>query len=235
MLIKFDSLSDYIPSGATINKATLSLFATGVYATPGSSNGCKIGDSNRGKKILSRVTKAWDEETVTWTSPWNSSGGDYSQTDYTECSNGNASVWEEYEVTNMIKDFIDNPSSNHGFIIYIRLDDYGCQYPSSESTSDESKRPKLTVDYSGTAINHSLMNRKNNTIEFRNSNNSLSFTVPYNNYSVRIYSPNGKIILSYEGDGYYNTVALNKLSTGVHIVQIKTCDCTYNKLWIINR
>jgi hypothetical protein len=108
-------------------------------------NGTTIG----GKKEVHRITKDWGISSITWKAPWDSGGGDYDPIIEASNTNDQKGKWEDFDVTDLVKEFIDNPSGNYGFIVKFLDDpliDFGSVSYSSEY-SDISKRPKLTVYY----------------------------------------------------------------------------------------
>lgn len=178
--------------------------------------GVQIGNSDRGIKRLYRMTKEWDENSSTWeslgggVSPWS---GAYIATN----TNGSANVWEEYDVTETIQQFVNGELENYGFCIGFRLDDFGCYYNSSEH-SDIQKRPKLIVEYNPTNIieNH---NFKKPIISLKNFNNFIKIDFDENINSIKILDAMGKTIKSFENKKSVE-IFKNDLSKGVYFMKI---------------
>ncbi|MFC1476552.1 DNRLRE domain-containing protein [Fibrobacterota bacterium] len=145
VLIKFDNIEKIIPDSINIAYATLSIFTFDEYITPGSMNPTVLG----GIKEVYRITKGWDASSVTWHDPWDNDGCDFDEEIIASNTNDQKQVWEDFDVSELIEYYIDNPDSNYGFLVTFPDDptiDFGGVAYSSEY-SDISKRPKLTVYY----------------------------------------------------------------------------------------
>ncbi len=138
-LMKFD-LSD-IPSGTTILGAFLTLHAAGPVGSSGTV--LTIGHVGINTSKLSRVTTPWSDNTVTWnTAP--------STTTMNEVSLPMSSyALQDYlniNVTALVQDMVNAPSSSHGFMI--KLDNEtpsrGLLFHSSEGTNS-TQHPTLTI------------------------------------------------------------------------------------------
>jgi gliding motility-associated-like protein len=132
-----------IPANAVINSAYLSLYAWGQ------NNGLGQHSSLSGSNIgwIQRVTTMWDEQTVTWnTQPSTTS---QNQVVLHESNSPN----EDYlnmDVTALVQDMLDNPSSSFGFLISEQVESYyrRLNFCSSDHT-DPARRPKLVITYTG--------------------------------------------------------------------------------------
>ena len=187
------------------------------------------------KTHLYRITKEWKADEVTWLMPkagnkmWNpgedtlEQGGAYTtdnsaETDYAEPEN-----WEEYDITVMLKYFIDNPNENFGFILISDEEMNNTQraYASSDFTDDISQRPKLTIE-TETAITYFPQKGLKNKISLKITNSAISFSLPFKNYRVTISNAKGQKTIHLEeslSDNY--KIPLSKFSTGVHFLNIK--------------
>ncbi len=101
--------------------------------------------------LLYRVTTDWDHEYATWekatqNTDWDSAGGDYSEEmiDSVEIPSASAGLWQDFIVTSVVKDFLNDPESNLGFHVKMSVAMTGINYASSEY-EDETKRPKLKI------------------------------------------------------------------------------------------
>lgn len=81
---------------------------------------------------------------VTWREPWDDNGGDYVTSPLDESDVSDVQVWEDFDVISAVEEFIDDPSSNYGFLIKHTVLKMGVKFISSEN-SDQEKRPKLTL------------------------------------------------------------------------------------------
>ena len=187
------------------------------------------------KTHLYRITKEWKADEVTWLMPkagnkmWNpgedtlEQGGAYTtdnsaETDYAEPEN-----WEEYDITVMLKYFIDNPNENFGFILISDEEMNNTQraYASSDFTDDISQRPKLTIE-TETAITYFPQKGLKNKINLKITNSAISFSLPFNNSLVTVSNAKGQKVVSFEGTyGNSYAIPLGKLSAGVHFLTIK--------------
>ena len=153
-MIKFSNIDSFLPENAQYEAAELSFYVFDEYKHPesGTQNSTTIG----GEKHIYRVSKDWSTAPVNWSSPWTESGGDYNKEILDTVKEVKKGVWETFDVSGTVKDFIDNPSSNFGFIAFPpmsslrendnRADNHGCVAYSSEY-ADKDKRPKLTIYY----------------------------------------------------------------------------------------
>jgi len=142
-LIRFD-LSP-IPSGATIDSATLHLFLSE-----------NIGGTDKTQNVH-RVTASWTESGATWNSrdtgtPWTTPGGDYVSTPTESASTGVLDgEWVEWDVKTDVQAFVDGTYPNYGWLIKDEIESAssvkGANYYSKEYTDDPTKRPYLEVTY----------------------------------------------------------------------------------------
>jgi len=219
VLVKFADVDNHVPTDAVVEEATLSLYVKGLYYFSSSNqNYCKIGDNDRGKKRIHRITSVWDESTVKWNSPWSHMGGDVKNSEYSECSNSQTSVWEEFDVTSMMKTIVAEPDSNHGFLIKFRLDDYGAYYPSSEH-SDETKRPKLAITYTAPTDIKNLPVAKNNVSIFK-SNGLLHISMPRKVSLMVITNAQGETVQATGETESIIRIPVTKLASGVHFITL---------------
>ncbi|MBS7629245.1 DNRLRE domain-containing protein, partial [Candidatus Bathyarchaeota archaeon] len=139
-LVKFDLSS--IPSGSTVNVAYLLL-----YYYEGEDTGGRTCNAYR-------VTKDWVEMQATWNSyksgsNWDTAGGDYT-TDGGSSSTVPANVhqWMIWDVTSIVKAWIEGGQPNYGFII---TEDKSAPYMAdfySKEFTQSNLRPILKVDWS---------------------------------------------------------------------------------------
>lgn len=149
-LIRFTELQR-IPSSSTIISAKI--FLTGL--DKGSLNlpqgnsyypGSPYNQFGPNDGIVQQITSSWDESSVTWnTMPSVSDAGK-------TVIQASQKQWKDrsaIDVTDIVKGFVQDPSSNYGFMLSLANETiYHSQgFYSSESSSPD-KRPKLVVTYS---------------------------------------------------------------------------------------
>jgi hypothetical protein len=141
-LIHFDLSS--IPSGATIDSATLYLYMFWSDEVDRTYN-------------VHRVTASWTEAGATWKYrdkdagiDWATPGGDYVSTETASASSGAAyDVWVGWAVTSDVQAFVDG-TSNHGWLIRDAIEDDDDVFPCvsfTPSEGPEANWPKLVVTY----------------------------------------------------------------------------------------
>ena len=142
-LIDFDYSS--IPTGATITKATLTLYAD--TTTNYSAGSVPVGHSQlSGSNAwnLSRVTSAWNEQTVTWnTMPTIDATTTLSLP-------ASTSVSESYtiDLTTFVKAEIANPTAYYGFMMNLVIESpYRAVYFYSSDGKYPTLHPTMVVEY----------------------------------------------------------------------------------------
>ena len=137
-LVDFDLSA--IPINATIISATLSLYhhySTSIvgHSTLSGSNAC----------WLKRITSSWNEMTVTW----NNQPSTTAQNEVTLTTSTNDTMdYPNIDVTNLIKDIYNNPSTSYGMMLMLQTEQYyrNLLFASSGETNP-AKRPKLSVTF----------------------------------------------------------------------------------------
>jgi hypothetical protein len=128
-----------VPLGATVVSATLDLY--GHIQQNGAAHSCLSGNNDA---WIRRVTTPWNENTVTWNNqPAVTPVGQVALAP--QCTPGtDLSV----NLTAMVQDMVNNPSSNYGFQLSLQLENYyrALIYHSSDE-QNPLKRPRLTVTY----------------------------------------------------------------------------------------
>jgi hypothetical protein len=143
-LMEFDMSA--IPAGTAISSATLSLFAN---PSPVNANGIAMQGAN--ESVLQRITDPWNEMTVTW----NNAPATTTQNQVIIPVSADQSYNAVLDVTYMVQDMINSPSSSHGFLIKLITETY---YKSmifaSSDYADTSVHPVLQICYSTVDVGH---------------------------------------------------------------------------------
>jgi len=95
----------------------------------------------------------------------------------------NVPAWEEFDVTNAVKEMIAGTSENNGFLFRCKETgtDLGITMRSSEASQQE-YRPKLTITYESSGIIQQKIHGK---------------IIPAKEYKITVYNLQGKEISSY--------------------------------------
>ena len=177
-----------------------------------------------GQKSVYRVTREWSDQTATWRIPWTHQGGDFDSLNPISNSSHNdttVKVWERFDVTGVVRDFIRNPSGNFGFLIRFEdADRRGIMVHSSKSRVAD-KRPKLVISTS-TGVQHRADNHRCGiTVVSTAGGIRLSIPTGSGYESIAVYSVAGKRIGGIENVSGGNTymIPLNR-AQGVYIVRL---------------
>ncbi len=137
-LFEFDLSS--IPSGAVVNNATLSL-----YHNPTSNNAGHSTLDGSNASYLRRVVDDWDEYSVNWQNQPSTTTSNQVSLPATISQNED---FDNIDVTQLVQDMIDNPSSSFGFMIQLQTEVlYRSVIFASSDNADPTKRPKLVINY----------------------------------------------------------------------------------------
>ena len=227
MLVLFDL--SHITDRVTIEEATLEVY---VEAHPISGSGITN---------VHAVSREWNETEVTWNKAtdsdwWDGAGGDYNsdvEASFPFTSNA-VGTWQDFDVTSLVQDFVDNPGSNYGFFLYMNSVMVAIEYTSSESNNTD-ERPKLTVvtDDVGIINDHNILNELFKLIK---TQESYMMFIPFSgNSNVSIYDVKGKQLAR------FNTSKSNQwhripgsITPGIHIVRINNQGKNIvKKLWFV--
>lgn len=149
-LIKFNELES-IPTGAIITNVKLKLYGCsdqeGNNVYPGSSF-----NEYSNSVYVQRVTSAWDESTVTWSTQPTTSTSTLTQIIIPNSEgqyNWNYTIENSDELKAMVQDMVSNPNTNHGFILkLISETTYRRMAFASSDNADSTLWPALQVTYS---------------------------------------------------------------------------------------
>jgi hypothetical protein len=181
-----------------------------------------------------RITKDWKVDEATWLEAksgekWNpqsdnymDQGGAYTEEDAAETGYAPDGEWEEYDVTEIVKYFIDNPDKNIGFLIISDEEYNNTQrlYASSDFTDDTSQRPKLKIVHN-TPIAYVPQKVYKDKIALTVTNAAINLFIPYTGHRVTICDAKGQTILSFnEIRNNRYELPLTGFSNGVHFLNI---------------
>lgn len=195
---------------------------------------------------LHTIDKEWKEMEVTWNDamkdiPWKMYPASHNDDSFSVEMAGdmeidpiasplskNVNEWQVYDVTSSIKDYVENPENNNGFMIRNSSEQQPHIYFSSEY-EDISKRPKLTFSTT-TPITNTFTKKTNGGISVKPLNRDFEITVPFNNsYDIKIFSLNGKKVVNLTNKTEKKMILKNDLfSSGVNIVSISYSGTQHN-------
>jgi hypothetical protein len=139
-LVRFD-LSSITP-GTTITRATLYVFSYDLSLVRGST----------GYYGLYYLTRDWNETQSTWNLAatginWTTAGGDFNAAaDAQAAKQSAAGVWYAFDVTSRVQGWINNGSTNYGWVLKCTDENLHNQDAfNSSAASDAWRRPKLVV------------------------------------------------------------------------------------------
>ncbi len=250
MVIDFDL--SLIPEDAEIEEALYSMFFFyGDAAVTGRPNVCS----------LFTIEKEWIDTEVTWNNAdkdtkWENldfdtkfynadiddtvsspGGGDYATPCIAVVEYAESNTWEEYDITEVIKDVLENGKPFYGFLtkqfICPRGSNYtnnGRVYHSSDYNTVE-KRPKLTVTYTSTGINTQFPDKAGQRIQFLRGATHMTVVVPWNNsYDLTFFNSKGEMLFFIKGcNNRRIDIPAGYLSNGLYIVNIS------NKTGVISK
>lgn len=121
-----------IPEGSTITSATLKIVKVSY-------------DGFSGSGTLYKVTGAWTENSITWGNKpgYSSAAGDYRNFSYSYSANRIINL----DVTNMVQEWANDTSSNHGWMFTAIQSAGSSSGFASDDYNNASYRPTLTVTY----------------------------------------------------------------------------------------
>ncbi len=139
-LIEFDLLS--IPSGSIINSAFLTLYND---STSSCFNGHHSSLSGSNQSVLKRIITNWNEDIVNWNNQPNTTT--QNEVILAQSITPNQD-YTNIDVTAIIQDMIDNPTSSFGFLLMLQTEQYyRCLLFASSDHPDYNRHPKLEITY----------------------------------------------------------------------------------------
>lgn len=222
VLIKFDLTT--IDTTSIIDDAYLSLYC---YDQP---------RPGAGKVNVYTTSRPWDEVTATWykatsNDSWLNSGGDYSNTAQVYNYGTATKSWHVVNVTNFVRSFIKNPSTNNGFYLYMQPLMLTVRYVSADYP-DASLHPALTVIRSSTGIRQTRTKVTADQFTIHLNNDKLSVFNQNPDGIYRIVTSEGSCVLSIPTSRTM-VVPVGNLAAGMYTLLLQNSSPTVAKTFLI--
>ena len=220
-----------IPNGAIIQSANLTLYAWdssngfGQHSTLSGSNECWI----------QRITSDWNENTVTWNNqPMTTTTNQVPILASTYPSQN----FHNIDVSKMVQDMINSPSTSFGFLIRLQNESYyrRMNFASSDH-NNESLHPKLVICYTKTTDTENSLKQDFEFNLFPNPATN-SFTLKIDNSQqepvfLQIINSNGEIIDQKNNIQSTLSIDVSNYSKGIYFVKIHSNQFVSTKKLII--
>lgn len=240
--IKFD-LTSVIPTGEKINSATLRVYCCDDFLELG-----QYHSRYKGRHAAYRISSPWQAggTETTWDT-WNTPGGDYTAQSGDTCWFDTCPVnkWMEYEITEMVQFFVDNPIQNYGVMLRPAMDNpqeshqnlgtdtvyQGYVFVSAEpdDASLQQYKPQVIIEYGTTGTDGLSSHFKHNLLQTIQKGNTLQIQSPVAGWCI-ITDCLGRIVnkINIDQRNIIKTIPLT-LGNGVYIVSIKNKTETYKQ------
>lgn len=208
-LIDFDLSA--IPAGATIQSATLDLYAWGSLSGYGNHD---ISTSGNDAEVY-RVTSSWNENTVNWLNQPSVTNTNKISIPSTTSPYDNVSV----DVKNLLQDMIDS-SNSYGFSIRSSIESPRrlMNFCSSDHP-DSTRHPKLTINYT---LATTGITKKSKSLDFNLINRNFEIEVNSSEQvnQVFIYDLRGTLMVKSDFE-IKNKMNIESLSSGLYIITVQ--------------
>jgi hypothetical protein len=217
----FDFDWSQIPASSTITSAKLNFYAYDYDGTHPSSilNNGHVGNNS---SYLRRVTQNWGEYTVTWnTQP---SATNTNQVILPASTSSNQD-YLDIDVTQLVQDIIDNPTTSHGFLLGL-VDEVLIANLSFHSTNgnDPTKHPRLVLDIECKTTS-AFDNNKTTASNYK----SIVYPNPSANFisiktenliikNLKIYSFDGKLVLTQNEFLTHEKIDVSNFENGMYFM-----------------
>ncbi len=187
-----------------------------------------------GQKTVYSVTKEWAPATARWEIPWVHEGCDFDSLNPIAQSKPDTTVmkWEKFDITETVKQLIQNPTKNYGFLIKFDDNDRRGIMVYSAENQETDKRPKLVIN-GGVSHIKKIINNKVSDISFFTYGNSLWMRpiTANRNAKISVYSIGGRQIASVSVNTQKSAFCIaKKLTPGAYFIKY-----VYNDNIIINK
>jgi len=179
------------------------------------------------------LSKDADFSTMSWNvykkgEQWEKPGGDFDEKTKVETKYAaKPDDWEDYNVTEMVKGWISEPSKNKGFILVAdenpEANNTGRKYYSSENSAKD-KRPQLVIDYKNSAIQFKTGPGFYQSVTLHCTRNRVTIESPKARIcDIFLFDAKGKMVESFRGiSAFKSSVPLHALGNGVYSIAVAT-------------
>ena len=218
-IIDFDF--SLIPSEAVIISAELSL-----YNNPKSQNNNGQHSTLNGSNtvVLKRVTSRWNETTVTWNNQPTTTS--VNQVFIPQSTSPNQD-YTNIDITRLVQDVIDNPSSSYGFMMSLETEEfYRAMIFSSSDHPDPSKHPKLVIRYRLNTDIQDIGGSENSLKIYPNPSSDYTI-VKFNNprnkiHLLKLYNNDGRLVLTKEVNKGSIQIERIDLANGTYLLRLES-------------
>jgi hypothetical protein len=176
-----------------------------------------------------QITKTWDAKTANWNNQ-----PTFNSTAIAQNSNTAVKKWEDYDVTTVIKNSIENGAVDYGFMLKFPTENQykGARIYSSEA-QDATLRPKLSVTYipliTEAVTTQALINKQ---ITIKSSGKTLFINNPEKECCTVIISDlKGRGLVSFKTTAGLERYEMpTTLSPGIHLIRLVNSKRTITEL-----